>query len=127
MLICLPAFSQSFISDGNEFLEECAKNYVKCQGYMQGVNDTIEALKFWGKLDSCYFEFSRDVTDKQLVDLVLKYYTENPEYRHGWGPNIVINLLSETFPCKKDDIDTRIQRLLRQVNLLLLYKESLSK
>ena len=119
----LNSYSQSFIPDGNTFLEACKKSYEKCQGYVQGVNDTVQAFKFWGELGNCYFQLPSNVTDKQLVDLITKYYENNPQYRHGLGPNMIINKLAETFPCGQNDIDHMIEKLKLRLELLLLFKD----
>ena len=116
------AYSQSFISDGNIFLETCKGSYETCQGYLQGINDAVQAFKFWGELSNCYFQLPSNVTDKQLVDLMTKHYESNPQFRHGLGANIIINKLSETFPCGGQETQNMIDKLKSRLELLLLFK-----
>lgn len=92
-------YAQNFIPDGNTFLNQCEKFNPICQGYIQGIVDVIDVYNGWYDPTNCRFRLPSNVTDRQLIDLMIEYYRNNPEIRHHWNAYNIIQLLSETFPC----------------------------
>ena len=61
--------------------------------YVLGVFDTSNNI-FW-----CIY--SSNINTAQVAKIVIKYINNNPEKLHLCAATLVINALSEAFPCKK--------------------------
>lgn len=94
------AFSD-FITSGNIFLDKCSENYILCKGYVQGITDAISVYNSWYDPKNCRFEIPLNVTDNQLVDIIIKYYRDNPNIRHHWNTYTIIEQFAKIFPCPK--------------------------
>ena len=88
------SIAQAHILTGNEYLEWADRRYedrVYIVGYTGGVADT---LAITGAL--CLPE---GVTNKQLVDTVVKYLNENPQRRHEDSLLAVLSALLGPWRC----------------------------
>jgi len=101
------AESEPFIYlNGSKLLERC-KAYVDetyiakggvCIGYVMGIADAHNTYSSWGYLPKQYCAPS-EVAGSQLVRVALKHLEEAPEGLHLAASSLVINALTEAFPC----------------------------
>lgn len=93
--------------DGNQLNERCtsgrrwadgrggntgAQDSAQCAGYIQGVSDLLSAQDT--KVANC---IGNNVTTGQLVDVVMKYFRENPAKRQFNAAAIITIALSDAF------------------------------
>ena len=87
---------------GNSLLEYCgSKNvgeYGVCVGYITGVGD-IETMDGAAFPDRQRFCTPDNATNGQIIDIVVKYLKDHPAARHLLGAILVVNALTEAFPC----------------------------
>ena len=83
--------------NGNQLYSDCktgGSTEQICYGYIMGVADVLAGQ---GANTVCV---PQEVTANQLVDVVKKYMTDHPEFRHLSGPSEVTEALAEAFGCK---------------------------
>lgn len=104
LVYCLsidPAFSYSYLYDGNQLWEECdgdlSGQWGLCSGYTAAVIDSHQALMSKGKYLFCA---PSDATLRQFRDVVKKHLRDHPQDRHHPAASLVIQALREAFPCK---------------------------
>jgi Rap1a immunity proteins len=105
MMFVVPAVHAQ---SGNELVETC-KTYQGigtpsdgiCLGYISGTNDGYRyALKLRGlKPDYCY---SDNVTNGQLVKVVVKYLNDHPERLQYSADSLILDALFQAFPCSAE-------------------------
>ena len=70
-----------------------------CSGYIIGVSDTADTLAVWkGFAESICTP--QGVTSGQLQKVVVKHLNEHPEKLHLRASSLVLNVLTEAFPCE---------------------------
>ena len=88
---------------GGQLLEDCeSENYFDkgyCLGYIVSVHDTVATLAGW-KGFAEYICTPQGVTAGQFRKVVVKNLNENPEELHMAADSLVLNALSEAFPCE---------------------------
>jgi hypothetical protein len=90
---------------GNDLLRHCQDdetNYFSsgmCLGYVSGAIDALLANMYAQK--TCWFELPGESTNKQLVDVTVKYLTDHPEQRQYLASVLVMVAMREAFPCPK--------------------------
>lgn len=86
--------------DGNQLLDRCTSSDVikhgVCIGYIQGVMDTIEAIRYTNKRVAC---LPVNTTEKQLEDVVLSELQAHPEDRLNEAAGIVIFAVTKAWSC----------------------------
>jgi hypothetical protein len=91
-----------FIS-GNKLLAMCQSpsdmDKTSCVGYVTGFADA--ASKFGDLGNTCYFQTETGVTQKQLVDITVKYLNDHPEERHWLAVTPMMEAMKAAFPCGK--------------------------
>ena len=99
--------SASAIS-GNKLLEQCNQDsepllFGVCYGYVIGITDFMSNLLESGLIKNVSYKLCIDgVTNKQLVDTVIKHLQEHPETRHEPADAIMISVLGKSFGCKQN-------------------------
>ena len=88
---------------GSSILESCEReswfNKGYCLGYIIGVSDAANTLAVWkGFAESICTP--QGVTSGQLQKVVVNNLNENPEELHLNASSLVLNALSEAFPCE---------------------------
>jgi hypothetical protein len=104
-----PGTSERFhFHTGNDLLSLCTGDVeakTQCDSYILGVVDAIGTLQsnrgaddksFW-KYTSVCLPFEANV--KQVIDVVIKYLTENPEIRDQKASQIIIRAMIKTWGC----------------------------
>jgi hypothetical protein len=74
---------------------------IRCEAFLVGVVDTVNAFTFWGELDKNYFCIPEGVNDIRLR----KVFVGPPPAKGGvdhYEPaaSLVIRAFGEAFPCK---------------------------
>jgi hypothetical protein len=91
-----------FIS-GNKLLAMCQStsdmDKMNCVGYVTGFADSASKFAELGK--TCYFQAEKGVTQKQLVDVTVKYLNDHPEERHWLAVTPMMEAMKTAFPCAK--------------------------
>ena len=91
VLGAVPASAEFYT--GNKYYERCLnKRDDFCTGFLMGVIDALEDLKFM-----CVPE---GVSGFQALDIVMKYMREKPQERHGAAADIAFKALKAVYPCK---------------------------
>ena len=89
-----------FIS-GNQLLQMCqsASDFDKatCVGYVTGFADS--ASKVSATDNTCVFQTEKGVTQKQVVDIAVKYLVDHPEERHWLAATPLMAAMKQAFPC----------------------------
>ncbi|PYY69969.1 hypothetical protein CRX42_13770 [Pseudomonas jessenii] len=99
--------------DGNELLGQC-QQYIKaadkernydpiaaglCLGFIHGVDETVTYLR--GDLaKDAKFCTPKDITNGQVVRIVVKYLKDNPKLLHKSRGALVWLALNDAYPCK---------------------------
>ena len=89
---------------GNSLLETCSSvgkaDELFCLGYIGGVADVdgLEGATFPERQRSCVPD---NVSNGQLMDVVVKYLKEHPEERHMLAAILIVEALTKAFPCKR--------------------------
>jgi 2-methylcitrate dehydratase PrpD len=89
---------------GNKLLEECEATepfrQAFCLGYIMGVTDVdgMDGAAFPERRRTCVPE---DVTNGQLLDILVKYLKNHPEERHYSAAVLAIKAITKAFPCKR--------------------------
>jgi len=87
------AFSARGFVTGNDLFSKCGINSPLCMGYIAGVSDTMSTNG-----DVC---LPNDATVQQIVDIVVKYFSDHPERRHYSASSESGIALMQAFPCNK--------------------------
>jgi len=97
-----PAIADEILSNGNAFLSRCSAvtqargdplDFGFCFGYLKGILDRDEMFERKVCVPS-------EVTNGQIMDVVLKYMREHPESRH-LNPGVqALVALHGPFPCQ---------------------------
>ena len=74
---------------------------IRCEAFLVGVVDTVNAFSFWGALDKNYFCTPEGITDVRLRKAFVGYVAA----KGGVdllepAASLVIRAFGETFPCK---------------------------
>ena len=102
MTASMGAQGESF-KRGSSILESCEreswfdKGY--CSGYIIGVFDAAVTLARWEGFAE-YICPPEGVTSGQLQKVVVKHLNEHPEKLHFAADSLVLNVLTEAFPCE---------------------------
>lgn len=105
LLTALAMWSQpgwAYFFSGNDLLKFCESDnpaeLSQCIGYIASAEDTHEALVDWGHLppQMCV---PPGPTLGQLQKVLLKYLKGRPENLHLAAGSMVLNALTEAFPC----------------------------
>jgi Ssp1 endopeptidase immunity protein Rap1a len=100
MAVVMPGHGQTIqgFYSGNELFETCKRNPAACLGYISGSFDALAGsggtLNGWR---TCPPQAA--LTNVQIRDVVMKYLTEHPEYRHLSAAALIARALSSAFPC----------------------------
>ncbi|MFC1816365.1 Rap1a/Tai family immunity protein [Thermodesulfobacteriota bacterium] len=103
------------MADGNELLKQCiaglkvlnnVKNLSKieymdaafCAGLVQGITDSYRIYRLSKTIPSSCLP-GKVINKSQATRIVVKYLREHPERLHLHESNLVIDALSEAFPC----------------------------
>ena len=94
---------QSFIS-GNELLQACEaasaqEDPAGCSQYIAGVVDEYALVSASLNIPRT-FCLARNITSKQLGRVTLKWLNEHPNTLHFIASSLVVQSLTESFPCK---------------------------
>jgi hypothetical protein len=86
---------------GNQLLERCRAEQGSfargiCYGYINGIADVLSSGIVVNGWSAC---FPAQVTSGQVVDVVTRYLTANPQVRHMSAPGIAAAALEQAFPC----------------------------
>ncbi|MGR3303846.1 MAG: Rap1a/Tai family immunity protein [Candidatus Scalindua sp.] len=97
IVVLMPVLSYADYFMGNDIMEywnekDSADN-IMIRGYFAGVQDAYNGY---------YFCVDAEVKLSQAAEVIIKYMKDNPEKWHTAGKNLVINALSEAFPCDKE-------------------------
>jgi hypothetical protein len=101
MIACLPSASADWQS-GTTLLEHCVgQRILFCHGYIEGIIDMEMFVKNNLNLkgDFC---IPKNVTAKQLVDIVTQYLNEHPVERRYTAASEVYIAITSAFPCPKN-------------------------
>ena len=96
LLSCQPAVAQKravFIDD-NETYDECQIGSQMCVGYITGVADALEALRFPPR--TCR---PLAVELEQVLDFAVQTLRDNPTKRHQPAYDIIADAFVATWPC----------------------------
>jgi hypothetical protein len=109
-VLLAPSTAEAVSKNGNELFSDCSAENATysngiCMGYIVGVGDAVLDLQFLGLIDARFSPIcvprKSGVTVGQMVDIVKKYLTDHPEFRHQGGGALVVQALRQAFPCKK--------------------------
>ena len=97
-LISTPSSAQFY--DGNDLKRTCDRGSDFCNGYIIGA---VDDLVMQQQVDGAkkYYCIPAGSETTQVVDIVKRYLTNNPEKRHWPASFLVTNALSETYSCLK--------------------------
>lgn len=95
LFTALPAHSYFF--DGNELWKECETKNAFCSGYIVAAIDMHGASL---EKEQRLFCPPPEATGRQLRDVILKYFTDNPAERHEPAVFLIIEAMRKAFPCK---------------------------
>ena len=102
MTASMGAQGKSFYT-GKWLLEKCDEKYGHrldaCLGYITGVHDTVATLAHWEGFAE-YMCTPKGVTSGQFRLVVMKHLNKHPEELHLNAGGLVLNALSEAFPCE---------------------------
>ena len=86
--------------DGNMLYSDCKTDTFACLRFIQGV---IDAHSFYrmAYLFTKGFCTPSNVSDQQLIDVVVEYLNKHPQGRHRSGVEQVHHALNGAFPCPK--------------------------
>jgi len=73
-------------------------NLQACGSYIEGVVDTISAVKIKHPTD-VFFCVPEKATEEQFARVIVKYGDDHPEKLHLSAVVFVVNALSSAFPC----------------------------
>jgi hypothetical protein len=95
--------ARAAFDDGNSLLSKCSgTDYYSegiCDGYIRGVADAFEAAaNFFKPFKSCV---PNGITQKQLVDVAVKFLKDNPQERHTSSAAQVFVAMNKAWPCPK--------------------------
>jgi hypothetical protein len=84
--------------DANKLLEECQAENLICAGYLQGVADAVANLQHHSAIGriACV---PKNVTVRQMKDVVVQYLVANAKDRHNSAANQVMFALKQAWPC----------------------------
>jgi hypothetical protein len=108
LLIGARATAEEQRDDGNELLQKCSEvpkeaqsrnglSAMWCYGYIEGIrdmrllNETVDSIP-----PDCT---PQKVTMDQMARVVVKYLQDHPERLHYMDASLVVNAISEAFPC----------------------------
>jgi len=74
---------------------------IRCEAFLVGVVDTVNAFTYWGEVDKNYFCIPEEITDVSLRKVFVGYATA----KGGLdllqpAVSLVIRAFKEVFPCK---------------------------
>jgi hypothetical protein len=74
---------------------------IRCEAFLMGVVDTVNAFIFWGELDKNYFCIPEGVNDIRLRKVFVGYVAAKDGVDH-YEPaaSLVIRAFGEAFPCE---------------------------
>ncbi|EGT3592081.1 Rap1a/Tai family immunity protein [Proteus mirabilis] len=107
-LITIPIYANAYFLDGNKLDSYTASLDKSNNGEVLSIQQVIDSSTFLGYVagvfDSgigIYFCPKSNLEYKQVTDIVTIYLRYHPEKRNEKASDLVIQSLSERFPCKK--------------------------
>lgn len=99
LVSCIAQADSLIFLSGNELHDELQSENMTRQVtaimYVLGVADTMQTLQTT-EYPACR---PKEVTRKQLGDVVKKWLEKNPDKRHFSASSVTMHALSEAFPC----------------------------
>ena len=85
---------------GNDLFEFCGDGGLDkvmgvCGGYIMGSIETLSPLQ---SADVC---FPKEGNPAQIVGAVIKFLGEHPEHRDEIAPKLILDAVTQAFPCDK--------------------------
>ncbi|MFQ6241774.1 Rap1a/Tai family immunity protein [Sinorhizobium meliloti] len=94
-MVLMTAASDAQASNGNEINRWCENDPAIALAYVDGIMDAYATVG--PPIDYCP---ARDVTYRQVRDVVCKWVNSNAEERHRSGALLVPLALSKVWPCE---------------------------
>ncbi|MBD8065628.1 hypothetical protein IC608_09080 [Devosia sp. PTR5] len=97
LALATPAFAQSRMTfiNGNELHEMCQVDRARCEGFIWGVADALEATA-WPSPRSCR---PKSVIADQVVDLAIQALAGKPAERHRPAFDLIADEVVGLWPC----------------------------
>lgn len=74
---------------------------IRCEAFLVGVVDTVNALSAWWKLDNNYFCAPEGTTDVDLRKTLVEYLASSSSVDPAEpAASLVVRAFGEAFPCK---------------------------
>ena len=75
---------------------------IRCEAFLVGVVDTVNAFIFWGELDQKYFCTPEGITDVRLRKVFVGYIAAKGGLNLlEPAASLVVRVFAEKFPCKQ--------------------------
>lgn len=84
-----------------EIADDCRSNASICYGFLEGVNDTIQAieLQFGNSSPVASICMPNNVRAGELAAVFVKYVQDKPTTQHLSAASVAVNAFQESYPC----------------------------